>query len=377
MYLKQLAVRGLRNLAVSQLQFSSGANLFYGANGSGKTSLLEAIYLLGRGRSFRTRNLRSVINDVGHECTVFGLVHCAAPMAIDIPIGVSRSRGGQFRFRIAGSTIQSAALLIEQLPIQLLNSDSFSLLEGAPQDRRRLLDWGVFHVEQQYRSVWFRYQRSLKQRNSLLRHAKIDPLQLSYWDAEFLETAEQLSQLREHYLESYLPTLQAIARRYLRLPSPDLQFLRGWDNGKALQEVLSKNFERDRQSGRTNAGPHKADLRVTYKDRPVAEVLSRGQLKVLATCMQIAQGYDFSQKTSKHCVYLLDDLVAELDKANLRTTCELLSELKSQVFLTGIERADLENAWPGTESQDAISVFHVEHGTITAASAKTETGTFI
>ncbi len=368
MYLKQLSVHGLRNLIHSQLNLSPGANLLYGANGSGKTSVLEAIYLLGRGRSFRTRNLRSVINHQADQCTVYGIIANPENSKVaDIPIGVSRSRGGQFKFKISGEPVHNASRLIDQLPLQLMNAESFQLLEGSPQNRRRLIDWGVFHVEHRYRDLWSRYQRSLKQRNSLLRHAKIDRLHLAVWDREFSDLAENITAFRQQYLDTYLPLVKKIASEFEIFPEPELRFYPGWDTRFQYPDVLSENFDRDRAAGRTSAGPHRADLQVILNGKPATEVLSRGQTKVMVSLLLIAQGYAFRQSTGQNCVYLLDDLPAELDRRNRIKTGELLESLHSQVFITGVEEDNLKNTWPSRNMDGGdveARMFHVEHGKI-------------
>lgn len=368
MYLRQLAVEGLRNLTIGQLQLSPSANLFFGPNGSGKTSLLEAIYLLGRGRSFRTRNLKSLINQKNAACTVFGLLaNWEEPGALDVPLGVSRGKDGDFKFRMAGEPIHSAAQLVDLLPIQLMTSDSFQLLEGSPKSRRRLVDWGVFHVEHQYRDLWYRFQKTLRQRNSLLRHDRIDRLQLSVWDREFGDLVEKIDSYRQRYVGQYLPVLQEIATSFANLPEPKLVYLPGWDANRDYRQLLVETFERDRSGGFTHLGPHRADIRITCGGRPAAEVLSRGQTKILVALMLIAQGMVFRQQSGGNCVYLLDDLPAELDASYRGQIGRLFASLGSQLFITGVEPRLLSEIWPADvwDSAGKPYLFHVEQGQIT------------
>ncbi len=363
MPLTKLDVNGLRNLKPVQLNLSPTLNLFYGSNGSGKTSLLEAAFVLGRGRSFRNRQIQAVINETLTECTVFGL--SAGRGGREVPLGVTRYRQGNGVFRVGGQSVHTASSLAEALPILLINQDGFNLLEGSPQHRRQFLDWGVFHVEQGYQRHFQRFQRTLKQRNSLLRHVRIDTDLLATWDKEFVDSAEQITEAREAYLERILPVLHDVLKEL----SPELQearfaLYRGWDENKTLSDTLGGDRTRDQQFKTTHHGPHRADLRIRIDRHNASDVLSRGQLKILAIAMLVAQGYLYHHKTGKHGLYLVDDLAAELDLKHRMLVTRLLERLGAQVFITGVEKQVLLGLWENSPPL-AIKLFHVEQGNIT------------
>jgi len=363
MPLTKLDVCGLRNLKPIQLHLSTTFNLLYGSNGSGKTSLLEAAFLLGRGRSFKNRQIQAVINESQAECTVFGL--STEPSGREIPLGVTRYRQGSGIFKVGGVSVNTASSLAEALPILLINQDGFNLLEGSPQHRRRFLDWGVFHVEQGYQRQFQRFQRTLKQRNSLLRHVRIDTDLLATWDKELVDSAELITAERKGYLERLLPVLNDVLQEL----SPELQGVRfalfkGWDEDKTLSEILLEDRSRDQQFKTTHHGPHRADLRIRIDRHNASDVLSRGQLKILAIAMLVAQGYLYHQKTGRHGLYLIDDLAAELDLRHRMLVTRLLGRLGAQVFITGVDKHVLLGLWEGSPPQ-AIKLFHVEQGEIT------------
>lgn len=360
MYLKKLDVHGLRNLKGIQLLLSPGANLFYGQNGSGKTSLLEAIHLLGRGRSFRTRTLNPVINQEEGSCTVFGLLE---KESITLPIGVSRSRQGDFQFRVNSQSINNASTLAETMPLLVLDSESFHLLDGGPKYRRQYIDWGVFHVEHQYRTVWQSFRRALKQRNSLLRHDRIVDAEMSVWDQEFVGLAEQVNNFREAYLQELIPKIQWVMSELSSMAGLEFKHYAGWDKTKSLADILVSDRPRDVLAKVTGHGPHRADLRVRFNKQSANDVLSRGQTKILVTAMQIAQGFLFHERTGCQCLYLLDDLPSELDLQHREKVGELLYRLGAQTFITGVIPEDVVSTWPKEGKQ--ISMFHVEHGGIT------------
>lgn len=366
MPLTKLDVYGLRNLKSIQLTLSPAINIFYGCNGSGKTSLLEAVFLLGRARSFRSRMLQSVINTHDNQCTVFGMM---LNQGISIPIGVTRNRQGGGVFKVRGQAVTTASSLAEALPLLLINQESFNLLEGSPQFRRRFVDWGVFHVEQGYQQMAQRFQRVLKQRNSLLRHDRIDAELLATWDKEFEEVASIISIARKNYLQELLP----IMGQMLDVLSPTLievefELYAGWDEEKSLSSILEADRRRDQQFKTTHHGPHRADLRIRFHRQSANEHLSRGQIKILAIAMLMAQGYLFHQRTGRHCIYLIDDLAAELDVHHKKLVSGLLQDLGAQVFITGADRAVLQDLWSGSHPEK-IKVFHVEHGQINEVSS--------
>ena len=245
MHLKKLDVHGLRNLSHVQLSLSPGANLLYGPNGSGKTSLLESIHLLGRGRSFRSRALTPIINRDEDTCTVFGLLEKEEGLAV--PMGVSRSREGDFQFKVGGEQVTNASSLAETMPLLVLNSESFHLLDGGPQYRRQYVDWGVFHVEHQCRGVWQKFRRALKQRNSLLRRDRIDDDLIQVWDAEFVSLAEQINYYREQYLAELISKIQWVVSELSLLEEVSFKHYSGWDKAKPLAEVLLADRQRDTQ----------------------------------------------------------------------------------------------------------------------------------
>ncbi len=372
MYLRQLDVHGLRNLQSVKLSPGPRINTVCGPNGSGKTSLLEAIYLLGRGRSFRTRALKSIINRQTDTCTVFGLVgredasvEGGRVRQRDVPVGVSRTRSGGFHFKLDGERVYASSALAQALPLLLLNNDSFQLLEGGPQGRRQFLDWGVFHVEHDFKVLWRRLSRCLQHRNSLLRRDRIDPAELALWDAQFIELSERITTQRKQYLDALAPRIRQVLQRLSPVADLQFRFHCGWDERLPLAEVLVKDRGRDQQAKVTHHGPHRADLRILCGDQAAAEVLSRGQSKALVTAMLLAQGLFYFDVTGRTCVYLLDDLPAELDKAHRQAVAVFLSEMRAQAFITGTDAAELLSLWPELgEGEVDHTVFHVEQGVV-------------
>lgn len=359
MSIQHLSVTGVRNLAPVTLTPSPRINLLYGNNGSGKTSLLEAIHFLALARSFRSNRIQPMIRHGDEQSLVFARVRTAA--GEELGIGVSRNRQADIQIRINGENIRSMATLARTLPVQLINPESFRLLEGAPKTRRQFLDWGVFHVEHSFMHAWQRLQNSLKQRNSLLRHAIIDANSLQAWDNEFCNASELIDQYRQDYIRRLKPIFSETLSELIQLPDLALSYYRGWDRDKPLQEVLEGSRARDQALGHTQAGPQRADLRLRVGSQNAIEVLSRGQQKLVVCALKIAQGHLLSQSMQQKCIYLVDDLTAELDPAHRKALCRLLEQLECQVFITGTDQAALNFNW---QKETPVSMFHVEHGHI-------------
>ena len=365
MTLKRLFIQNLRNLEGVDITPSLQVNLIYGENGSGKTSILEAINLLALGRSFRSHKHKPLINHQQQSFTVFGRVH--ADDDSDVPIGISRNLDGDASFKANGVLVPSAADLAAYLPVQVINSDTFLLLEGSPKVRRQFIDWLVFHVEPNFFPAWKAIQRCLKHRNSLLRRDRIDPFELAPWDKELVGLTDKIHEFRSQCMAQFNETFAELLKEFINIDGIALGYYRGWDKEKSYADVLNASFERDKQQGFTRMGSHRADLKITVNGLDAAEVLSRGQQKLLVCALKIAQGYVFTRMTGRKSVYLVDDLPAELDEKHRALLVHWLDTMGTQVFITGVERETLLSSWRD-KTEITPKMFHVEQGRVTEAS---------
>ncbi len=362
MTLKRLFIQNLRNLSSVDIEPSHRVNLIYGENGSGKTSILEAINVLALGRSFRSHKHKPLISNGQSAFTIFGKV--IADDLAEIPIGINRQLDGTATFKANGNLVGSAAVLASYLPVQIINSDTFLLLEGTPKVRRQFIDWLVFHVEHRFFQAWKDCQRCLKHRNSLLRHDRIDPFELSTWDQELVLFTDQIHLYRSECFEIFKTTFYELLKEFISVDGIVIGYYRGWDKEKSYGEVLNAGLDRDRQQGYTHMGSHRADLRITVNGQNAAEILSRGQQKLLVCALKIAQGYVFSRMTGRKTLYLIDDLPSELDEKHRDLLVHWLDTMDTQVFITGVEEASLLSSWQN-RSKKAIKMFHVEQGCVT------------
>ena len=354
--IRRIDVLGLRNLSNVNVFPDERVNIFFGANGSGKTSLLEAVYYVGLGRSFRSQRVEPVIQAGLDELTVF------SELFSGVTIGVSKSRTGAHVLKLMGERQSNWLPTARELPLQLLNSDSFDLLEGSSKVRRRFLDWGVFHVEHDFSHHWRSAAKCIAQRNLLLKGRTLDKKQIEAWGAELAIYADKMDRSRASYVKLLLPIFEQTFTALIEVPNLGIRYFRGWDEGADLGELLRSSLERDVRYGATQLGPHRADLQIRIGKQRAEDFLSRGQQKLLVVALKIAQGVLLSELTGAKVLYLIDDLPSELDKANRGLICDLLAQLGSQVFMTCVDSSDLDEAWP---PGICPRKFHVEHGKIT------------
>jgi len=357
LHLERVFIDGVRNLTGQKLVLAPGANLFFGLNGSGKTSVLEAISLLATGRSFRTFSAKSLIQHESDQCLVQAHVQYSGAR---YNLGIQRHRSGAAVLRRDGVNVPSIADLASVLPTVLVDTASLELITGSPEGRRRYLDAVLFHVEQMFLESWRRYHRALRQRNAGLRRGTL--AQDDVWINELAKTGEALSATRVSAIAKLAVIFSDLAPHLSdALSGIELSFRPGWSVEYDLRAALERSAVSDRKQGFTHAGPHRADIKITVGGRPAAEVLSRGQLKLAVLALKLAQGRLLTEARELTPVFLVDDIAAELDEHHAKRVCGMLAGSKSQVLLTAVERGDLERLWPA----EPPLMFHVEQGAIT------------
>ncbi len=328
-----------------RLDCSPTLNLLLGDNASGKTSILEALYLLGRGRSFRTAQVRELIR---HQQTQLqlGVQLQAADSARRYWLGMQRSVREQ-QIRLDSQPVRSLAELATALPLLLLNPDSHRLLEDGPKPRRRFLDWGLFHHCAEFLPVWRRYSLALRQRNALLRSGALGRV-LEPWEAELAHSATVLDAQRRQFCSELNLQLHSLVAELLPF-SVQLDYRSGWNREQDLQALLRANREGDVRQGHTRSGPHRADFVLRSEQQPLQ--LSRGQQKLVVSALVLAQAQLYRQRQQQSCILLIDDLPAELDRQHCRRIVQLLAQLDCQVFITAIEPELIESgAWSNAKS---------------------------
>ncbi|MDH3810935.1 MAG: DNA replication/repair protein RecF [Gammaproteobacteria bacterium] len=352
--IRRFKVSNFRCLESADLELGPEFNLIYGANASGKTSLLEALAYLGRGKSFRGASTSNLIRHGASEFVLFGETQTDARSQ---RLGVRNSKDG-LEVRVDGSSDGGVAALADALPLQVIDPEVHSLVAGGPELRRRFLDWVAFHVEHDHLETWRRFRRALKQRNAALK-ARSTPAAIRSWNAEFVELGQALDGSRRRALEIAMDSLTEYG---LGLLGTELgfEYQQGWTKDKALERSLEEGLERDLQLGSTQQGPHRADLKIRYDERQARKLVSRGQQKLLASAMILAATDTAQTALERPLLLLLDDPAAELDAESLSRLLEAVLGLGCQVVATSLEKGAL--TIPG-----GSAMFHVEHGVLSPA----------
>ncbi|MGV6987387.1 DNA replication/repair protein RecF [Testudinibacter sp. P80/BLE/0925] len=338
MALTRLIINAFRNLQAVDFEPNPGFNFIVGNNGSGKTSLLEALYYLGHGRSFKSAVSQRIIHYDQPHFTLHARMH---EQQHDWALGLQKNRQGDTTVKINGEDGNKIADLAQLLPMQIISPEGLTLLNGGPAFRRAFLDWGLFHHQAEFYALWARLRRLLKQRNAaLLQTSRYAALKI--WDSELSVLAHQVSDWRKSYADTLRPNIEQTCRLFLPELEVQVSFHQGWDKETDYAELLAQNFERDKNIGYTVSGPQKADFRFKANGLPVDDVLSRGQLKLLMCALRLAQGEHLTATKQRNCLFLLDDFASELDQTKRSLLAERLQQNGSQVFITAITQEQLK-----------------------------------
>jgi DNA replication and repair protein RecF len=349
MALLSIEVRDFRCIEHAQLRFDPRCTFIVGENASGKTSLLEAIHVLSCGHSFRSSRHELLIRHGSTQFLTVGKVQRAGGPLV---LGVQGAREGTVA-HIAGKAAQGFAELAAMLPTQVIDPEVHRLLEDGPKARRRFLDWGVFHVEPQFVEVWRRFQRALRQRNAALK-AKLPRPSITMWDIEVASAGIEVANLRQRYVDGLQAAIAAVAGALLDLPVR-IEHRRGWNQESDLHQALTDAWVRDQRYGLTTVGPHRADLGVLVDGAPAKERISRGQQKLLAAAMMLAQLQYRVETGAEPACLLLDDPAAELDVDNLKKLLVEVDKIPAQLIVTSLDLRAVDRYLSG-------ATFHVKQG---------------
>ncbi|MGH8041839.1 MAG: DNA replication/repair protein RecF [Rudaea sp.] len=348
-------LENLRNIVALDVVLAPGLNLFTGPNGAGKSSILEAAYLLAHAQSFRAGSADDLIRR--------GQTRFAVAATIRHARGEHRTalvrEDGHWLGRLDQTTVSNLGRVLGETAVVCFEPGSHELISGAARERRRFLDWGVFHVEQDFLAAASRYRRALRQRNTALKHGAGNA-EVAAWEQELDLAAEPVERLRAEYFNRFATALAAALSWFIpELGQTRIERNRGWPDEVPLTQILDQRRELDRVRGHTTRGPHRADWTIRFMDAPRREHLSRGQEKLCALACVLAQASVHADSRGEWPIVVLDDMASELDDAHQQRVLEWLDRGVEQVLISGVEI-------PEAIRQRAVQpqVFHVEHGNL-------------
>lgn len=351
--LSQLFLQDLRLFESLQIYPQPGINVIWGSNGTGKTTLLEAIYLLARGRSFRHREASPLIRQGERQFTL--RAHFNEPNGQAHVLGMRRGSGQDVEVRLDARAVRKRSEILNLLPVQVIGPDPQHLLNGPPEGRRAFLDAGLFHVEHNYLSVLASYNRLLDQRNAHLR-SQLGPS--AAWDEQLSFHGEEVDRLRNAYCSQLFERFENLVDTFQLGFGLDITYRRGWPRGVGLLEHLDRTRSTDNKLCFTGSGPHRADLVVRVAQQRSGRRLSRGQQKLLACSLLFAQSTLTRELGDKREILLFDDMPAELDSGNRERLMTHVERSFPQSFISALSLSDLPTLpVPAT-------MFHVEHSQV-------------
>lgn len=352
MHIEWLQIQNVRNLTNFRIQPTPQLNLFIGPNACGKTTILEAIYLLSRARSFRTPRVNEVIQHGKESLLVSaGLRYSRAGL---INTGIEKGHGKTI-IHYNGENIKKISEQAKNIPLVLVAPDTHNLIMGTPKQRRHWLDWAMFHVEPAYLEDWRNYHKALRQRNNLLKSTLESVDSMSGWEQVMVDTAERINIQRNLFLKRIEETLVLIGGNLFPF-IPRISLLRGWRDEQPLSVWLQQNRGIDSQIGYTRHGIHCADIQFLANEYPLSSVCSRGQVKLFIIILLISQAKVTEEITGERSLYLFDDYTSEIDALTRRTIIDLLIKQETQAFFTSTEPG-LKDSKP-----NITKTFHVERG---------------
>ena len=361
MSLVKLVTVNFRNLTGNNVVFHPDNNFIIGDNGSGKSSLLEAIFFLGHGKSYRTTKLDNIVHYQQKKFVV------SVKDAGDRQLGISRDfLTSSTDIKIDGQRINRLSDLAKNIAVQIVTPESFKLFFGGAKERRRFIDLGLFHVKHEFASQWRDFSRVLKQRNACLRAVNNHSM-LDYWTDIFSEHSEIIAQYRMEYINSLVKELKVWTDLLLPELSDkiNIQYLQGWHQKKELIDVLRANKEKEVQYGFSLFGAQKFDVRFLLNRTSIDKLLSRGQQKLFLLALTFAQAKLIASVKRVKPILLIDDIGAELDINSRTLLSTAIEQLDCQLIITAIDKFVLK---PLVSSNKNYKMFHVKHGEISAMS---------
>jgi len=345
MSIARLFIKNFRLFKLIDLDLNKKDLLIIGPNGSGKTSILEAINLLISRKSIRTRDLKECIKE-GSEGFSLGLEIKNEDEVLTIKAAKQVNKRVSIKTKLGNITANKSNLPI----IQFIQAKDLRMIEGETELRRDFFNKTMFHVEHSSEIDFKNYKKALNQRNISLKR-KISERELKAWNEVLVETGSILAEKQKSFFENVFKKSMEEKRKKGDAKEEFLNhikvvFNRGWPEGLSFSKALMESGEKDRALGYTSVGPHRLDFKYSINNKLAKSFLSRGQQKLLIILSFFRFNDILMAKNTAGVVYLIDDVTSELDQDNLAIVLEQAVELKAQLLITAIKGKSLSNMAP-------------------------------
>ena len=345
MSIARLFIKNFRLFEVIDLDLNKKDLLIIGPNGSGKTSILEAINLLISRKSIRTRDLKECIKE-GSEGFSLGLEIKNEDEVLTIKAAKQVNKRVSIKTKLGNIPANKSNLPI----IQFIQAKDLRMIEGETELRRDFFNKTMFHVEHSSKIDFKNYKKALNQRNISLKR-KISERELKAWNEVLVETGSILAEKQKSFFENVFKKSMEEKRKNgdtkeAFLNRIKVAFNRGWPEGLSFSKALMESGEKDRALGYTSVGPHRLDFKYSINNKLAKSFLSRGQQKLLIILSFFRFNDILMAKNTAGVVYLIDDVTSELDQDNLAIVLEQAVKLKAQLLITAIKGKSLSNMAP-------------------------------
>ena len=336
MIITQFSASYLRSLNFISFSPSKQLNILLGRNNDGKTSVLEGIFFASTLKSFKSVKPSSLIQYDSSSVKVLLNVH---KFGENSTISIKKGLKGPKSLKIndKSSSVKDSMLF---LPILALNFGAENIVSGSSDDRRALLDWGVFHVEQTYLTLFKDYHKTLKHRNKMLKSKNIDSLE--YWTKQLSEKGEQLNALREKYFKQLCDcfneykdsVVRNIPDIYADIKNTAISYNKGWPKNLSLENAMMQTTDKDIVLKYTTMGPHRSDILFASNNHDLKDSASMSTQIITSLLLMLSQCRVFHVEHKYNPILLIDDLFFGIDDKNLSLVINLLKESNAQSFIT-------------------------------------------
>lgn len=325
-FIKSVQFKNLRLFKEKKIEFSPQINGVFGSNGSGKTSILEALYLFSHGRSFRAGLVFNKLIQQGESFFSIKINSTHVDSEVSLSLKKHKETHPEWFLDQKSATFKQ---ILPYFPVQFFHVGDMSFF-NVVQARRQFFDWMVYRIHPDFLGIWLREQKILKQRNCLLQRSSGRSLileeELSAFDQQLAPVARQLTDYRETTFTAWLSCLkqEEVIQSYLD-QGLKVNFYPGWDLSRgSLEQQLKSSLEQDMRLGYTTLGSHRFDIKFSLRQDSLGNACSRGQLKMILLDVFFSR-LRFLEELNLSSIFLLDDLLSELDSENTQKILERIT----------------------------------------------------